>query len=98
MEVVLSSEMSVLVRTTRRYVPVYGNIQNYRCENLRSVIEKYVLGKVHEERCTVFVVFGILLNDTVLTPEAVLNRKGLMSYSTLCLFKCQQEIIENKFP
>jgi hypothetical protein len=38
MEAIGSSEMSVHIRTTRRYIPEDGNFHNYRCENLRSYI------------------------------------------------------------
>jgi hypothetical protein len=37
-EVISSSETSVQVPTTRRYVLEDGNIHNYRCENLKSYI------------------------------------------------------------
>jgi hypothetical protein len=35
MEVIRSSETSVHMRITRRYVPEHGNIRNYRCENVK---------------------------------------------------------------
>jgi hypothetical protein len=38
MEVICSSETSVHVRTTRRYIPEDGDFHNYRCENLKSYI------------------------------------------------------------
>jgi hypothetical protein len=34
------SETSVHIRTTRRYIPEDGNIHNYRCENLKSYINR----------------------------------------------------------
>jgi hypothetical protein len=38
MEVIRSSETSVHIRTTRRYIPEDWSIRNYRCENLKSCI------------------------------------------------------------
>jgi protein tyrosine phosphatase len=36
MEAICSSETSVYIWTTRRYIPEDGNIQNYRYENIKS--------------------------------------------------------------
>jgi hypothetical protein len=37
MDTICSSETSVdSQRTTRRYIPEDGTLQNYRCENLKS--------------------------------------------------------------
>jgi hypothetical protein len=38
MEVISFSETSGHIRTTRRYIPEEGNINNYRCKNLKSYI------------------------------------------------------------
>jgi hypothetical protein len=36
-----SSETSVLIWTTRRYIPEDGNYHSYRCENLKSYTNCY---------------------------------------------------------
>jgi hypothetical protein len=38
MEVLRSSEKSVYIRATRRYIPENGSIHNCRCENPKSYI------------------------------------------------------------
>jgi hypothetical protein len=38
MEMIRSFETQVHTRTTRRYIPEDGNMDKYRCENLKSYI------------------------------------------------------------
>jgi hypothetical protein len=42
MEVIIFSEISVHIRTTRRYIPEDGNIHNHRCENLKSYNMRFI--------------------------------------------------------
>jgi hypothetical protein len=37
-EVILSTETSVQIQTTRRYIPEGGYFHNYSCESLKSYI------------------------------------------------------------
>jgi hypothetical protein len=50
MEAIRSSETSVdTQRTTRRYIPEYGTLQNYSCENLKSYMSFVVFSTVSKK-------------------------------------------------
>jgi hypothetical protein len=42
-----SSEMSVYIYTTERYISEDGNIHTYRCENLISCNKEIISGLIH---------------------------------------------------